>query len=61
MCKVVFIGLMEVGVEVVVGCVCVFKFVIFEFGGKSVNIVFEDVDFECVVVGVFGLVFDNVG
>jgi len=32
-----------------------------EFGGKSVNIVFVDSDFEWVVVIVLYVVFDNVG
>jgi len=37
------------------------KWVIFELGGKSVNIVFVDVDIDAVVVSVLYVVFDNVG
>lgn len=50
--KLVFIGLIEVGyivVKVVVDCLIL---VILEFGGKLVNIIFEDVNWECVLEGV---------
>lgn len=50
--KLVFIGLIEVGYIVVKVAVDCLILVILEFGGKLVNIIFEDVNWECVLEGV---------
>lgn len=48
-----FIGLICVGQFFVIVCVKVFKLIVFEFGGKNLMIVCNDVDFDCVVDLVF--------
>lgn len=58
--KVVFIGLIEVGcliMEVVVKSNL--KWVILELGGKSLNIVFVDVDMDVVIEGFYFVLFFN--
>lgn len=61
LCKLFFIGFIEVGckfiVQVVEGVLCV----LMEFGGNVLFVVFDDVDFDKVVEGVLVVKFCNIG
>jgi len=56
-----FIGLCETGVLVTKNVVDELKYVYFEFGGKNVIIVMDDVDVDFVVDGIVWSVFGIVG
>jgi len=57
--KIVFIGLIDVGKCIVCVVVGGCKKVMFEFGGKGVNIVYDDVLFDQVVEGIVIGIFFN--
>lgn len=60
-CKLLFIGLIEIGCQLMEQCVKDIKKVLLELGGNVLFIVFDDVDFDKVVEGVLVLKFCNVG
>lgn len=60
-CKVVFIGSVCVGKEISYIVVDWLILLIFELGGKLLNIIFEDVDFVQVIFGVICGFIVNVG
>lgn len=60
-CKLLFIGLIEIGCQLMEQCVKDIKKVLLELGGNVLFIVFDDVDFDKVVEGVLFLKFCNVG
>lgn len=58
---ILFIGFIQVGVEVSKVVVDMVKCVVFEFGGKLVNIILDDVDMIKVVINGIKVVFVNFG
>lgn len=58
---IMFMGELCIGSMIMKVVVDGVKEVLFELGGKNVVVVFVDVDFDVVVVGVFWFSFMNVG
>ncbi|NKX53089.1 aldehyde dehydrogenase family protein [Arthrobacter mobilis] len=59
--KVVFTGSTGVGKRIMAGCADQVKRLTLELGGKSANIIFDDVDLEMVAAAAPGGAFDNAG
>lgn len=59
--KVLLIGLVLIGKKVYVVVVVEMKYVMMEFGGKFLLIIFDDVDLEGVIFGVINVNFYLIG